>query len=119
MSNTTNDDLDKILNKLADGERSWIHDQLDGTSMVEDNLQAVGESVREAKLALTKYITEQEEAKKLERIRQNKSLCGCPMCEHHSLPYELHVESQLDEIKSRENERKANFESQLGDSDGK
>lgn len=36
------------LNKLAEGERHWIHDQLDGTSMVEESLLEVDEAVKES-----------------------------------------------------------------------
>jgi len=58
----TGNELDEILAKLSKGERDWIHDQLDGTSMVQENLEAVDKEVAEAKSKLTKNI-EQEKQK--------------------------------------------------------
>ncbi len=57
------------------------------------------DAVVAAKQALDQYITDRiKEAIKSEkdkRIAQNKSLCGCPMCLHHTDPYERHVAGEL------------------------
>lgn len=38
--------------------------------------------------AITALIQEAVNKDKSERVRKNKSICGCPMCEHHTAPYE-------------------------------
>lgn len=71
---STNDKIDEILEGLAQGERSWIHDQLDGTSMVQENLEAVDKDVLRAKFRLIQTIKEtlQECIGTMENTESNK-----------------------------------------------
>lgn len=41
--------LSERLEELAEGERSWIYDQLDGTSFIKDDLEKVDEKVKDSK----------------------------------------------------------------------
>ena len=50
--------LDDLLNDIAEGERSWIYDQLDGTSFIKNELDLVDNKVSEAKQQLKDLMLE-------------------------------------------------------------
>lgn len=57
-----------------------------------------GEPVLVVEDEIVKLILQERQAwgeqEKQKRIKENKSLCGCPMCLHHTEPYERHVLEQ-------------------------
>jgi len=66
-----------ILDKLADGERSWIHDQLDGTSMVQENLDYVDTQVDQALKDISELIDNAKPDIKNHVCRFNDGDCVC------------------------------------------
>lgn len=54
----TQDTVDTILENLVSGEKSWIHDELDGTHDLEQALKEVNITVEEAKLQLQALVNE-------------------------------------------------------------
>lgn len=72
--------ISRIFNK------GWDRTSFD----TKEEIQAIKDlfSKREAEIR-----KEAVQAYKDKRVRDNKSFCGCMFCEHHSKPYETHVES--------------------------
>ena len=52
--------LDKIINSAYEGEVSWIHDQLDGTSVMDDAIKRIEDEKAKAKQAITSLFKELE-----------------------------------------------------------
>ena len=50
--------LDKIINSAYEGEVSWIHDQLDGTSVMDDAIKRIEDEKAKTKQAITSLIKE-------------------------------------------------------------
>lgn len=50
--------IDEIIEKLVSGERGWVHDQLDGTGMLEESLADVDESAADAKAQIEAMIAD-------------------------------------------------------------
>ena len=50
--------LDKIINSAYEGEVSWIHDQLDGTSVMDDAIKRIEDEKAKTKRAITSLIKE-------------------------------------------------------------
>ena len=54
----TKQQIEEIPKELADGWRGWVHDQLDGTSMLKDSLNAIKETKKGAEQAIMQLITQ-------------------------------------------------------------
>lgn len=57
MSNTKQQ-IEEIPKELADGWRGWVHDQLDGTSFIADELKEIEEAEKRAVEAIDRLVTE-------------------------------------------------------------
>ena len=53
-----NERLDEIINSAYEGEISWIHDQLDGTNVMDDAIKRIEDEKAKTKQALTSLIKE-------------------------------------------------------------
>ena len=66
--------LDEIINSAYEGEVSWIHDQLDGTSVMDDAIKRIEDEKAKTKQAITSLIKELvAEAKPAEKDQQAES----------------------------------------------
>ena len=53
-----NERLDEIINSAYEGEASWIHDQLDGTSVMDDAIKRIEDEKAKTKQAITSLVKE-------------------------------------------------------------
>ncbi len=54
-----NSKLGEIVKKATSGEESWIHDQLDGTSYVQENLKALEATRTELKQSIIQAVLDE------------------------------------------------------------
>lgn len=73
------DEISKVLYKL--------YDQGQQSNLLSRTSTRRTQCVRSAKYAISKVIAKSNN--KENRIRKNRSICGCPMCEFHTSAYEL------------------------------
>lgn len=55
---TLKEQIGKIINEVAREGLEWVHDQLDGTSMLKDSLNAIKETKKGAEQAIMQLITQ-------------------------------------------------------------
>lgn len=55
---TLKEQIGKIINEVAREGLEWVHDQLDGTSMLKDSLNAIKETKKGAEQAILQLITQ-------------------------------------------------------------
>lgn len=93
---------DEILNHLhIMGCQAMTQGHNDATSGKDIDLDWVEEFEENATDGLLALFERQLVEEKWERVRKNRSICGCMMCLHHTEPYDDY-EAQLKANKSRE-----------------
>lgn len=60
MDRNTEKKLDQILSELIEGWKGWAHDQLDGTTSLEEELSDINSAKRKAKREIKKLLSRSE-----------------------------------------------------------
>ena len=93
-----NERLDKLVRNAYSGEVSWIHDQLDGTSFVEEALIDVEKNIIDTKQALTSLIKELVAEAKPKTMPSNLSPENYEKCERVVNQYHQNLLKALEEV---------------------
>ncbi len=96
MHTSNTDQSDQTIEDILEAWfQRFAKDEPDGTKTLVLHETYGWEADEEAKYKLSKKLEQlfelEVDKRKQDRIKKNKSFCGCPMCLHHTAPYEAQL----------------------------
>ena len=87
---TSREELDKVIATYLEGLHEPNDDPLYNHLRADRDTKALKEAIDQHTKTMCERAVEVYQQK---RITENKSFCGCPMCLHHTEPYEAELQS--------------------------